>query len=206
MTKNTAMADMSRQVPDEHTLTEDDKAAIRVATMDKVNLRIKEVTERLQLISRAVIGQDANGNKLPAGGLPELIAANSLGQAVDALAAFDGKIRDLEEAVSEIKQRLAYAKEVSMPARMDDEECKTFNTEDFRVTRTARFFASIAGDQDAAYAWLRENGYDALIKETVNSSALSGAAKEMLEQGLELPDDLFKTTSKDGISITKKRK
>jgi hypothetical protein len=143
---------------------------------------------------------------MPAGGLPELIAANPIGQAVDVIASFDGCIRELEEAVSDIKSKLAYAKEVSMPARMDSEECKTFNTEDYRVTRTAKFFASIGEDQAAAYQWLRGNGYEALIKETVNSSALSGAAKEMMEQGLELPEDLFRTYSKDNISITKKRK
>lgn len=206
-TQNTALDEVSRMVPDSATLTDDDKREARASLMGKVNARITEVTERLLLISRAVVGVDADGNKLPAGGLPELIADNPLGQAVDVVAAFDTVVAALDKASSEIKERLAYAREVAMPARMDDEECKTFNTDDFRVTRTARIFASIPSDkQEAAYQWLRENGLEALIKETVNSSALSGAAKEMIEKGEELPEELFSTHTKNGISITRKRK
>lgn len=183
-------------VPDSATLTDADKAAIRASTMGKVNDRLSEVTMRLVQIDK-VVGQT----------LPEAIGANPLGQAVDLMASFDAQIRDLDAAFSEIKQRLAYAKEVSMPKRMDDEECKTFNTEDFRVTRTAKLFASIPSDnQEAAYQWLRDNGYEALIKETVNASSLSGAAKEMMENGNELPEDLFKCHVKDSVSITKKKK
>lgn len=206
-TKNTALDEVSRRVPDEMTLTDEDKRAMRVSMMGKVSSRLHEVAERMALISRAVIGTDADGNKLPAGGLPELIADNPLGEAVDVIAAFDTAVSAVEKMMSEVKGRLAYAKEVSMPARMDDEQCKTFNTDDYRVTRTARMFASIPGDkQEAAYAWLRDNGYEALIKETVNSSALSGAAKELMERGEELPEDLFSTHSKDNISITRKKK
>ena len=205
--QNTALDEVSRMVPDSATLTDADKQAARVSLMGKVCSRTTEATERLLLISRAVVGVDADGNKLPAGGLPELIADNPLGQAVDIIAQFDAVVGALEKATAELKSRLAYAKEVAMPTRMDDEECKTFNTDDFRVTRTARLFASIPGDkQEAAYAWLRENGYEALIKETVNSSALSGAAKELMEKGEELPEDLFSTHTKDNISITRKKK
>jgi hypothetical protein len=94
-----------------------------------------------------------------------------------------------------------------MPARLDAEECKTFNTDDSRVTRTAKVYASIPGDKrEAAYQWLRDNGYEGLIQETVNSSSLSGAAKEMMANGNELPEDLFSVHTKDGISITRKRK
>lgn len=205
--KSTALDEVSRMVPNSDTMTEADTQAARVSMMAKVCSRITEVTERLTLISRVVVGVDQDGNKLSSGGLPELIADNPLGQAVDVVAAFDDVVTKLEKATSEIKQRLAYAREVAMPTRMDDEECKTFNTDDFRVTRMARLYASIPSDkQEAAYQWLRDNGLEALIKETVNASSLSGAAKEIMEKGEELPEDLFSTHTKDSISITRKRK
>lgn len=205
--KNTALDEVSRGIPASEGMTDKDKQEARASLMSKVNTRIAEVTQRVTHISRAVIGLDANGNKLDAGGLPELIAENPLGQATDVVAGFNDVVCDLEKAVAELKQRLAYAKEVAMPARMDDEECKTFNTEDWRVTRLAKVFASIPGDKrEGAYAWLRENGYEGMIQETVNSSSLSAAAKELIERGEELPEDLFSIHTKDSISITRKKK
>lgn len=205
--QNTALDEVSRMVSDSDTMTEADTQAARASLMGKVNDRIAEVTQRLQHISRAVVGVDADGNKFPMGGLPELIADNPLGQAVDIVVAFDAAVAELDKATSEIKQRLAYAKEVAFPSRLDAEECKTFNTDDSRVTRTAKVYAAIPGDKrEAAYEWLRANGYEGLIQETVNSSSLSGAAKEMMANGNELPEDLFSVHTKDGISITRKRK
>lgn len=45
--------------------------------------------------------------------------------------------------------------------------------------------------------------YSALIKPTVNASSLSSLAKELLGQGMEMPDGLFRVYSKDSVSITK---
>lgn len=137
--------------------------------------------------------------------LPAYVADQPLGIAVDGLSTLDKAVAALEKALLEVKAKLAFAKEVSMPQRMDAEAVKTFNTDNFRVTRTARVFASIAAEQvESAYQWLRDNGYESLIKETVNSSSLSAAAKEMMQEGEELPEELFKVHMKDGISITKK--
>lgn len=137
--------------------------------------------------------------------LPVYIAEQPLGIAVDGLSTLDKSVAALEKALSEVKAKLAFAKEVSMPQRMDAEAVKTFNTDNFRVTRTARVFASITAEQiENAYDWLRKNGYESLIKETVNSSSLSAAAKELMQEGEELPEEFFKVHMKDGISITKK--
>lgn len=137
--------------------------------------------------------------------LPGYVADQPLGVAVDGLSTLDKSVAALEKALGEVKAKLSFAKEVSMPQRMDAESVKTFNTDNFRVTRTARVFASITAEQiETAYEWLRDNGYGSLIKETVNSSSLSAAAKEMMQEGEELPEELFKVHMKDGISITKK--
>lgn len=163
-------------------------------TVDKSVAAIDRTTKLLDNVA-ATLGRT----------LPEYISGQPLGVAVDGVATLDKSVAALEKALSDIKARMSFAKEVSMPQRMDAEAVKTFNTENFRVTRTARVFASINADNlDAAYQWLRDNEYSSLIKETVNSSSLSAAAKELMKDGEELPEELFKVHMKDGISITKK--
>lgn len=164
-----------------------------------------------EIVDRAILASDKTTEMLTkmaaslGSALPPYVAEQPLGVAVDGLSMLDKSVAALEKALSEVKSRLSFAKEVSMPQRMDAEAVKTFNTENFRVTRTARVFASITAEQiESAYDWLRDNGYGALIKETVNSSSLSAAAKELMQEGEELPEELFKVHMKDGISITKK--
>lgn len=199
MEQNTALDEVSRGIPDSATMSEADQAAARSATIAKVIERTLEAIERLDLIQKAL------GSVLP-----DLIAKHALGEATDVLmdlGSTGGIAERLTKAVSDFNARIAYAKEVSMPARLDDEECQTFNTERARVTRTARTYASIVNEQkEAAFLWLRENGLEALIQETVNASSLSGAAKERMAEGHELPEDLFKVHIKDSVSLTNKQK
>ena len=63
------------------------------------------------------------------------------------------------------------------------------------------------GMKDAAYAWLRENGLDDLVTETVNSSTLSAAAEfELEEHCREFPEDLFNVVLVPTTSVTVTRK
>lgn len=72
-----------------------------------------------------------------------------------------------------------------------------------RVTVSRRFSASML-DKDAGLNWLRKNGHEGLIQETVNSSTLSAFAKDMQEnQGKDLPVEIFKVGTKPYTSITK---
>ena len=43
----------------------------------------------------------------------------------------------------------------------------------------------------AAWQWLRDNGYEHLIVETINAGTLKSWAKERLVENDELPEDLF---------------
>lgn len=193
---NTALDEMSRQVPEEQGMTDKDDAKKRADTMAKVIVRLGEVTSRIELINQAA-----------APTMRDMIGKDSLGQASDQMSEFDSAVSALEAQVSAIKQTVQFLREVSFPERMTAEDCQTFNTEDNRITKLTKVLASVvSGQNEAAHAWLRANGYEALIKETVNSSSLSGAAKEMLENGKELPEDIFRTHFKDSISITRKKK
>lgn len=53
------------------------------------------------------------------------------------------------------------------------------------------------------YRWLKENDHGELVVETVNSSTLSAFAKDILESGHELPEDIFKVSIQHYTSIRK---
>ncbi len=46
--------------------------------------------------------------------------------------------------------------------------------------------------REAGMLWLRVNGFDSLIKETVNAQTLNSAARQEIEEGRELPEKLFR--------------
>lgn len=71
------------------------------------------------------------------------------------------------------------------------------------VTVSYKFSCSMP-DKDAGHEWLRSNGHGGLITETVNSSSLSAFAKDMIENhGIDLPAEVFKTSSQPYTSIRK---
>ena len=51
-------------------------------------------------------------------------------------------------------------------------------------------------DKEGGYKWLRENGHEDLIQETVNAGTLASFARNLqIEEGIDLPEDLFKVTT-----------
>lgn len=196
-----AQSKAEKTVAKEEAAQADDEFAIRTATIVKATEKTGDTAEFLARIDAKI-----------AAILPEFIAKHSLGQTLDLFVALEDEAAKLEKQTKSIMARLAYAREVSFPARLDAEDTQTTTSKDtgHRMSRTARVFASIITDPtgkmlERAYAWLRENNLGPLIKETVNSSSLSAAAKELIENGRELPDDIFTTHTKDGVSITRKK-
>ena len=91
-----------------------------------------------------------------------------------------------------------------------DKVAKTLNITtpeaDFRVTVQVSLRASIRKDQkDAAYEWMRANQLGDLITDTVNAGTLSAAGRKLIEDGGELPEELFATYYQDQTSVTKKK-
>lgn len=141
--------------------------------------------------------------------LPEFVAGNPLGQSIDLFVSLEERIYEVENQLKLLKRAAEQARTESFPARLDAEDCKTTTSKDtgHRMTRTARIFASIVNAKtEAAYQWLKDNNLGALIKPTVNSSSLSAAAKEAMENGTEFPEDIFSIHIKDAVSITKGKK
>lgn len=188
----TALDIVSREVPDSMLPPARDDKEHRFHTMEKVTGNFTTMTERMNMISRTMAAM-----------LPKVVSEAPLGAVVDLVAEISKEYDVLDKALADIKKQIDFVKEVSMPERFDADKVKTFNTDRFRVTRTTRLFASILpGKKDEAFEWLEQNDYGSLIKPTVNASSLSAAAKELIEGGHELPDDMFRCHPKNGVSIT----
>lgn len=87
--------------------------------------------------------------------------------------------------------------------RAADTKTTTIDSIRRRFTISKRFSCSIL-DKEAGYKWLRDEGNGAIITETVNSSTLSAFAKKRIEdEGLEMPETIFKTSIVDITSATK---
>lgn len=196
MTDNTENAEVSSTAPAQNEESAEAKAA-RVDLIKKAVVRLDEVSDRIAMITRAMTGN-----------IPELIKNHSLGEVMETFLIFEDAVDRISTEAVALAKIVSYAREVSLPERLDDDEIKTFTADSGdRMSRTSRIYASIiTGKKDEAFDWLRKNDYEALIQETVNSSSLSAAAKELIESGKELPDDIFNSHYKNGVSITRKKK
>jgi phage host-nuclease inhibitor protein Gam len=60
-----------------------------------------------------------------------------------------------------------------------------------------------AAEKDTAFAWLRRNGYDHLIKtkEDCHAGTLTAEMKTRLEEGGDVPDELFNIATKNKIGM-----
>jgi hypothetical protein len=117
-------------------------------------------------------------------------------------------VNEAYEAMRETKRALDNAYDrysiQLIPDAMREKRMKTVNLEGIgRITVSYRFSCSML-DKDQGYEWLQNNGLGELIKPTVNSSALSSAAKARIEnEGKDMPLDIFKVSSTPYTSITR---
>lgn len=111
-----------------------------------------------------------------------------------------GILKPLKEEIEDIKTR-------RIPEAFDKSKVKSLTTESgYRVTVSMNVYAAFReGKRDDAYTWLREHDMGSIIIETVNSSSLSKLARETIEAGRELPDELFNIALIPSVSKTKVR-
>lgn len=76
--------------------------------------------------------------------------------------------------------------------------------EGFRVGVSALLRASIKEGMKAdAFAWLKKHKLGDLIQPVVNAGTLSAAAKHLMEENKELPEEFFNVQTVDNTSVTK---
>jgi len=111
-------------------------------------------------------------------------------------------LRILTKQIGKWKDRFTYT---TIPEIMRTEGIKTITLDDDRIRCTVnlRWSASMI-DKDRGLEWLKENGHGDLIQDTVNAQTLASFARNLEEdEGIDLPDDIFKVGQNPVTSITK---
>lgn len=133
------------------------------------------------------------------GGIPKLTASQAASLFVQIRGMTD-LIENVTKPLGELRERL---KVEIVPARFEDEDTTSLTLDSgHRVTVAQKLNVSMR-DKDKGKEWLRNNGLDALIVETVNSQTLTAAARQRMEEGLDMPDDIFSVNTVALTSITK---
>ena len=119
------------------------------------------------------------------------------------------EIRTMDENLKYVKKRFydlykRYKEEI-VPTKFQEEGITSITVDGTRFTVSQSSKTTIVGgEKEAAYKWLRENGLEDIITNTINSSTLSATARTLLEDGVEMPEDIFKMYIFNNTSMTKK--
>ncbi len=122
------------------------------------------------------------------------------------------ELKQLYEALDEVRKALGAKIEAlnrnTLPEMFDEEDVKSMKVEldgglTIRFTKSQRTSCSMP-DKEGGMQWLRENGHEGLIQETVNASTLSAfASSYIVDTGKDLPPELFRFSTMNLISATK---
>lgn len=131
-------------------------------------------------------------------------AGKSLAELAQAMKDVKGRYDDTKAQNSEVYKEFDFLRLVLVPNMMEEMGLSSTNVKGVgRLTIAADLHASIpAAVRDQGYDWLRQNGHEALIKETVNASTFKAFCKEQIREGEELPE-FFKVEPFDRASLTK---
>lgn len=140
---------------------------------------------------------------------PAILGGKTAGE----LAYMYKRVRDVREALQAALAPLASEWKASgiyddlqkriVPAAFEAEGITSYTSSwGFRVGVSMRYLASMK-DKEKAIQWLRDNGLADLVQPTVNASTLSASGKALIDQGKELPDDLFDCYFQATTSMTK---
>jgi hypothetical protein len=118
----------------------------------------------------------------------------------DKLRQLTALIKESREALAQIEEKLSREQ---VPEVLRAHQIKTITVEGVgRVSLGTRWSASMP-DKAAGFEWLRKNEHGGVIQETVNAQTLGALAKELNEEGTELPAPTFTTNIMTYTSITK---
>ncbi len=114
---------------------------------------------------------------------------------------------ELDTVRKKINEQIENLSRVTIPEMLAENEVTTITLEwgdlKYRFTKSTRMSCSMV-DKDAGMQWLREQGHEDLIQETVNASTLAAFAKNQIEkEGIDLPTGLFKVSTMSFTSVTK---
>jgi seryl-tRNA synthetase len=114
--------------------------------------------------------------------------------------------RQLEVVVDKVQALIRGLQQITVPELFREGNATSVTVLGYRVTTSSVVRASIRKDtKDNAFAWLKAEGHGDLIKvePTVHPETLAAWARVELEQGTELPEELFSVYTHDTTSLTK---
>lgn len=115
------------------------------------------------------------------------------------------KINSLEEELKQLKHQLSDIEEITLPNLLDELDMPTVTFNDgTKISKVERLFTRVIGaNKDAAFEWLRENGHGDIIKmyENVHHLTLNSLGQECIENGINLPSELFDQYLKRSVKI-----
>ena len=110
-----------------------------------------------------------------------------------------------KEQAAEVWAELEYVKKVIGPELMGDQTLVKWKGFPYRIQKQSDIYAGCPnGIGDDVKDWLFGHDGEALVKDTVNSSALKAFLKKRLLAGKPIPTDLFKVDPYDFIKVVKK--
>lgn len=129
----------------------------------------------------------------------------SLVELVHEMADVRAKKDSLEAALKEVNEEFDFLRITKIPTQMRDDGVDRIAVAGVgRVSITGDLHVSIKAEKkEAFYDWLRDNGREDLISETVNASTLKATVKKMFQSGEIVPEDLLNVSPFERASITK---
>lgn len=130
----------------------------------------------------------------------------TVAEAAHVMAQLKEQLEEAKAYASSIQKDYDTLRKVILPKKMEEAGLDSMVVTDVgRINVRPELYTSvIKGRNEEAHHWLQTNGYDAAVKETVNSSSLKAILKECMGSGVIVPDSIFKITAYEMATITKK--
>ena len=133
--------------------------------------------------------------------------ADQLKAAKDKKKELDAEIKELGAKIDELGAKIDEL-DLALSDAMAEAECERFSRNGNTFYLNTRLFASpIAGQKEAMFQALKDNGYGEIVTETVNANTLASFVKEqMAENGDEVPAwiaEVVNTFEKVSVGIRK---
>jgi hypothetical protein len=115
------------------------------------------------------------------------------------------ELQELMDGIDELDR--TYCREILPEIYEKEDDVRSITALDYRVTKTESVKASTV-KKDTAIEWLEANGYEDIIdrEPRINSQTLNAFARTLMEDGGELPEDIFNVYTFSNASITRSPK
>lgn len=135
----------------------------------------------------------------------EQMAAMSLRDIVEYMANIQAQLKEAESVKTELQKHFDEIRQFHVPNALEDAGIRTATFEGIgRVQVTADMRVSqVPERREELYDWLRRSGAGDLIKPNVNASSLKSFIKELISEGVEVPEGMLNINPFERASITR---